>query len=139
MVNNTVAKATGITVVSQRKEYDCGLACLAMLLGMSYGDVAQKVKEIIDPKSLRRRGLILRDVETLLEAWGHVPTRHYKSKGYLEGATGILGLNGGLCDPCGHWVIIKNGMIIDPSGGEVWSVDDYCKQAKCRTAALVTI
>lgn len=129
----------GTIVVSQRHDFDCGYAAIAMLLNVPYGDVSKAVRDNIDDPKLKKRGLILWQMEEVLKAFKFKTKRVYRSKGYLEGATGILGLNGGLCAPAGHWVVIKDGMIIDPSGGEVWEVEDYVKAANCRPATLLVI
>ena len=129
----------GIKVISQRHDFDCGIAALAMLLGVPYGDVAKVVKDNIHDPRLKSRGLILRQLEEIITLFGFKTRRVYRKAGYLEGATGILGLNGGQCAPHGHWVVVKDGLILDPSGGEAWSLDDYVKDAKCRPATLLVL
>lgn len=126
-------------VIPQRTEWDCGVASVAMLLGIPYNDVRDAVYKIIDDPKLKKRGLILKQVEQILKHYGFKSKKVHKKEGYLEGATGILGLLGGCCDPAGHWVVLKDGMIIDPSGGEAHEVDDYMKEGKCRPATLLVL
>lgn len=129
----------GTRVLNQHHDWDCGVTAIAMLLGVAYGDVAQVVKDNIKDPLLKRRGLILRQLEQVLKVFGFNTRRVYRREGYLDEASGILGLNGGLCGPHGHWVVLKAGMILDPSGGEAWEIDDYFKTAACRPATLLTI
>lgn len=124
-------------VIPQRHDWDCGVASLAMLLDIPYGDAAQIVRDVIDDPLLKKRGLILRQLEEIFDHLGQPTKRVYRSNQYLEGRTGILGLNGGDCDPCGHWVVLKDGMIIDPSGGEVHKPDEYMTKFGCRPATLL--
>lgn len=130
-------KGRGIRVVPQRKEWDCGIAALVMLTGRSYGDVAQVVREHVHDPRLKTRGLLLWHMEMVADLLGTSLRRVYRRAGYLDCATGILGVNGGMCDPAGHWVVMKNGALIDPSGGEVWAVPEYMKAGKCRPATLL--
>lgn len=129
----------GTIVVKQRTDWDCGIASIAMLLNVPYNDVAATVKAIIDDPKLKKRGLILYQLEMVIESFGFKTKRVYKRKGYLDDATGILGLNGGTMDAAGHWVLIKDGMIVDPSDGTVNDPDEYIKENKCRPATMVVI
>jgi hypothetical protein len=123
-------------VIKQKKDWDCGVAALAMLLALEYKDVA---KEVIDDPKLTSRGLILRQVEELIVHFGFTPKRIYKKKDYLDGATGILGMNGGTMSSAGHWVVIKDGVIIDPDDGTVSTPEEYIEANKCRPATIVAI
>lgn len=127
-------------VVKQKHEWDCGVAALAMFLNVPYGDMAKVVRDNIDDPRLKQRGLILRQAEQLIKLFGFKTKRVYRKEGYLDGANGLLGVVGGkYIDPNGHWVVVKDGLLIDPSGGEAWNVEDYLKEFGCRTATLLTI
>lgn len=126
-------------VIKQKKSWDCGVASLTMLLDIPYKDVMQAVRDIINDPKLKQRGLILRQMEELLHHFGFKTRRVYRKDGYLDGANGILGLNGGDCDPAGHWVVLKDGVIVDPSGGDAYSVEEYLKEFGCRPATLLVI
>lgn len=127
-----------VTVVSQRKEWDCGVAALAMLTGRSYGDVMVVVRAMVNERKLRRYGLVLHEVETVAGALGYPLRRRYRSAGYLDDRpTGILGWLGGTMDPRGHWTVLKAGAIVEPDGGEVWSMHDYLKVTKARPCTLL--
>jgi len=129
----------GTKVVPQRRDWDCGVAAIAMLLNAPYADVSQVVRQTIDDPKLKRRGLILWQVEKVIEAFGFTVKRVYRKRDYLDGATGILGMNGGTMDEAGHWVMIKEGMILDPDDGSATAADDYIKENKCRPATMVVI
>lgn len=135
-------KRRGVKVIGQRKSWDCGIACLSMLLGKPYGDVAAFARDllacgIIDPVLAHRRGLVIWDMQVLADGFSVALKPIARSRGYLENATGILGMLGGEMDPAGHWVVIKAGVIVDPDGSEVWSVDDYVQRTHARTATLL--
>lgn len=130
-------KRRGVVVLRQRHDWDCGVAALAMLLGVQYGDVAASCRAIWGSTQPTRRGLGLYHLETLAESLGRSLRRVYRQQGYLQGQTGVLGMNGGEMCWAGHWVVLKAGALVDPDGGDVWAIDDYTKRHKCRTATLL--
>jgi hypothetical protein len=127
----------GVVVIRQRHGWDCGVAALAMLLGMPYGDIAATCRSLWGTTQPARRGLGLYHLELLGETLGRPLRRIYRSAGYLDGQTGILGMTGGGMCWAGHWVVLKAGAIVDPDGGDVWSIEDYTKRNKCRPASLL--
>jgi len=131
-------RRTGVKVIAQRKNWDCGIASLAMLLGVPYGDVAAAAKRMWSRLPPNRRGILLSDMEAFaLEQFDVRLARRYWKHGYLEGQTGIIGLVGGKMNWAGHWAVLKAGAVIDPDDGTVWAVDDYTKANKCRTGVLL--
>lgn len=126
-------------VIAQRLSWDCGVASIAMLLDIPYNDVRDVVNERIDDPLLKKRGLILRQVEEVLGYFKFKSKRVYAKEGYLDGATGILGLLGGTMDKCGHWVVIKDGMILDPSDGAAHTPEEYMAENKCRACTMVVL
>lgn len=132
-----MAKPKGIKVTRQRHDWDCGVASLAMLLGKPYGDVAALVKENIDKKKLRKRGMIIKDVLDIAEMFGTSLEVIWRKKDYLVGRTGIIGLKGGGMSSAGHWAVVKNEVIADPDDNSMWSVEDYKKKHQCRTTVLL--
>jgi ABC-type bacteriocin/lantibiotic exporter with double-glycine peptidase domain len=127
----------GIRVTAQRHNNDCGVAALAMALGVPYGDVAVLARAF---PSLRR-GLGLSHLEAMIEQLGRASQRIYRGKEYLVGRSGILGLLGGDMAWCGHWVYLQNGTtVIDPdNGGTVWPLDEYLKRHGARSATLLEV
>jgi len=135
-----MARSAGIKVVQQKKDYDCGIAAMAMLLDVSYGDVSAATRALYGTTKPNKRGLLLYHMEAIAEELGARLKRVYKAKNYLSGQTGILGMNGGLMDAAGHWVILKDGdTIIDPDDSSVYKLYDYIEECKCRTATLLVI
>ena len=131
-------KRRGITVTRQRHGWDCGVAALAMLLGIPYGDVAAAARHLWGSTKPSRRGLGIYHLEQMAEHLGRRLVRVYRMKGdYLDGRTGVLGINGGAMCWAGHWVVLKAGAIVDPDGGEVWARGDYFKRTKSRPATLL--
>jgi hypothetical protein len=131
----------GVIVVRQRNGWDCGVASLAMLLGVPYGDVAAMCRTIWGSTMPTRRGLGIYHLEELSAALGRRLRRVYRRDDYLANQTGVLGLVGGSMSWAGHWVVLKDGVtIIDPDGGEhgdVWGVTAYLKFTKARPATLL--
>ena len=124
--------------MKQRHDWDCGVASIAMLLDKPYGDVAALVRDKIDAKKLRRRGMIIVDMQLIAEELGYELELIWRKKDYLEGKTGIVGLKGGKMDKAGHWAVIKEGkVIVEPDDGKVYSVDEYLKTCQCRTTLVL--
>lgn len=132
-----MAKPKGIKFTKQRHDWDCGVASLAMLLGKPYGDVAAIVKDTVDKKKLRRRGMTIKDVQDVAEIFGMPLEVIWRKKDYLIGQTGIIGLKGGGMDKAGHWAVVKNEVIADPDDNSFWSVEDYKKKHDCVTTVLL--
>ena len=130
-------KRRGVTVVRQRHSWDCGVASLAMLFGIPYGDVAAAARRLWGTVPPSRRGLVLHHMEALADAVGKSLCRIYKQRDYLQNRTGILGVNGkGVCW-AGHWVVLKAGAIVDPDDATVWKIEDYLAKHKVRPATLL--
>ena len=132
----------GVTVVPQRKEWDCGIAALAMLLHKPYGDIARVAREIAPRQQLRARGLSLAQVEQVAAYFQTTTERRYRraDASHLLGMTGILGLLSPKMHPAGHWVVLKSGnTVVDPDGGEVWDTDDYLRHWQARPCTLLVV
>src|SRR3990167_10337724 len=86
---------SGTRMVKQRYDYDCGVAATAMCLNVPYGDVAVVVSMLIPDPKVKKRGLNLKQLSAIIREFGFKTKRVYRKEGYLEHATGILGLNGG--------------------------------------------
>lgn len=125
---------SGVKVIPQRKRWDCGVASLAMLLAVPYGDVSAATRRIVVGY---RNGMTIRAMEAVAEELGKPLTRVYRKKDYLANATGILGLLWDGSKDKGHWVVVKGGAIVEPDGGEVWDAIDYMTRHKARPATLL--
>jgi ABC-type bacteriocin/lantibiotic exporter with double-glycine peptidase domain len=133
-------KASPIRVIKQRHNWDCGVACLAMILDQSYNDMILMTRTRF-PK-IPRRGLGIYHLEAIAVEFQRSFRRVYKSKHYLDNQpTGILGIIGGDCDWAGHWVVMKAGAIIEPwhETRAVYGLAEYLQESKCRTATLLVL
>ena len=128
----------GVRVIGQRHDFDCGVAALAMYLAVPYGDVAAVCRTLWGSTKPAKRGLGLYHLEAIAAALGILLQRTYPRAGYLENASGVLGMNGGSMCWAGHWVVLKGGAVVDPDGGEVWTLKDYLKATGARPATLLT-
>lgn len=131
-------KPVGVKVVKQRKDFDCGIAAMAMLFNLEYGEISAVCRALFGSTKPNKRGLLLYHLEEMANQLGTNLSRVYRSKNYMSDKTGILGMNGGQMDAAGHWVVLKDGnTIIDPDDGTVWTVNDYVSKHKCRPATLL--
>ena len=110
-----------IDPVMQKDSWDCGVACLVMLTGKSYGVVS-----VVVPKRARRDGGLgqtqMRNIATRVG----VSTRWIKD-GDLQEVVGILGLTRPIepanpkSDREGHYVMILKGVLYNPAEGVIWT------------------
>lgn len=129
-------RARPIRVVGQRKDWDCGIAALAMVLRKPYGDVAVHVRELFPLDA--KRGLGLYHLEAIAKNMGTRLRRVYRRYGYLKDNTlGILGLQGEKLHWAGHWVVLKEGVLIDPADERVWGIEEYLRYMKARPCTLL--
>jgi len=130
-------KPTPVTVVKQRKEWDCGVAALAMVLRKPYGDISHAVRLTIPV--LPRRGLGLYHLERLARHFGRTFHRIYKRRDYLTQfkGVGILGVEGEQFAWSGHWVVVKDGVVIDPDNDYVYGLDEYFRVHKAKPLTLL--
>lgn len=139
-----VRRRRGVKVVEQRKNWDCGVAALTMLLkargqNVEYADVSAIVRTNALWSS--RHGMLTRHIEAAAAAFGVQLRVSRRRHGYLDGIRlGILGIIGGRMNKAGHWVVLKDGAtVVDPSGGEVWTLADYLAVYRARPSILFTI
>jgi len=132
-----VKRRRGIKVTPQKHDFDCGVASLAMLLGLSYGDVSAACRQLFGSTKPCKRGLGLYHLEAIGALLDRPLRRCYKQKDYLAFQTGVLGLMGGDMNWAGHWVVYKNGTIVDPDGAEVWDALEYLQKHKARACTLL--
>lgn len=130
-------KRRGVRVVPQRRDWDCGVASLAMLLNKPYADVSMVAREQVPAEIRRKYGLHLHHIEAIASRFGAPLARVYRSNGYLLNAKGILGVKGGAMHWAGHWVVLQNNNIIDPDGAESWPVLDYLAAHDARPCTLL--
>ena len=116
-----MADHVNIQLVIQQDSWDCGVACLAMLLGKSYADVRQHVRW----KHYQKEGLSMWQMRRLAKALGD-PLEQHKEGDFSE-MVGIVGLQRptdadkpkGKWD--GHYVVVAKGCFINPADGLIWT------------------
>ena len=129
-----MAKKRGIKLIKQSKGWDCGVACLAMVLNHTYGDISAMMRlHNVSSKA----GMTIEEMIFVAHLFGMELARKNRSKNFLEGKLGILGLVGGKMDPGGHWAVYKAGVIICPTSGEIWALNDYLSTFKCRPTLIL--
>lgn len=102
-----------LSVVPQRMNADCAVACLAMLLGVTYETALLAFR--------KQDQIHVRDVQTAARRLGQ-PLR-FSRKVDLETDTGILGVRSPKWD-YEHLVILKDGLIVD-TDATIWDADVF--------------
>ena len=110
-----------LEIVPQKDVYDCGIACLAMLCGVSWGDVRKQIRfkaptglSIYEMKAIAKRlGLPLSQAKNVhTEDIGimhmHRPADPNKHDGNWDG----------------HYVVYMKGILYNPAQGQLWT-DPY--------------
>lgn len=128
-----------IQLVAQRRSFDCGVAVISMWAHMRYEDVFVAAVQTA-PRWKRSGGLSTRQLIAIAQRVGRhlVPVNYRKVD--LEEHTGILGINWNKPKnhgADGHWVVLFEGVIVDPSGPEVWDAASYLQVNNGRAATLL--
>jgi len=129
-----------VKLVTQRLPADCGIAALAMYLGLSYGVVKRAALKVLPPSKLTSGGLHGTDLVKVGKALGVKLVRVKRAPTYLHSASGVLAVlwNGPEKPPLGHWVVYLDGVILCPEFGVYRSSTDYLVEHRGRVAMLVT-
>lgn len=122
----------GPVVVTQRRSMDCGLAALANLLGMRYEDL------FVEAVKLRKAGVkdgftMYELVEIARRVGRPVKTLHWKKvqdridDDDFTGVLGIVWKRPGRNQARGHYVYLKNNIVLDPADNPVrpYELDQY--------------
>ncbi len=120
-----------LQVVPQRHKTDCSVACLAMLLGVSYEEalLALHVPRVVT------HGVMVRHVIAAAKRLGK-PLR-FQRKFDLETDTGILGIRS-VVWPMEHLVVLKDGLIVD-TDATIWEADVFLSAYKAKAISLLTL
>ena len=107
--------------VRQRSTSDCAVACLASFLGRSYEEIL--IAAALQTPEILHRGMVNTDLISTARQFG-VLLRIKLPSIDLEEDSGILGVRvkGAKCE---HAVVLSNGLIYDPSTGNVWDAEMY--------------
>lgn len=119
-----------LKVIPQRHESDCGVACLAMLLGASYEVVLMAFRH-----NVMAQGTTLRQ---LLAAGGRLgKTLRWTRKVDLEADTGLLSLASARWTTH-HMVLLKDDLIID-TDSTVWDADTYLQVHDATVLSIIKL
>jgi ABC-type bacteriocin/lantibiotic exporter with double-glycine peptidase domain len=116
-------------VTPQRRDADCGVACLAMLINKPYEEVLIAVAAV-QPKFLKR-GLWLKEIATAALNLG---VRLQKRK-YDPELTGIVRVSS---RSVGHVVFQLDGKFID-TDATIWEPELYLKTNRVKTGFMLVI
>ena len=123
-------------LLAQRRDFDCGVASLAMLYRVPYEDVyAAAVAVVTNGKRLRAVGLHTYDLQTIAKRFQRPLSYLHYRRVDLDTQIGILSIN--YTSGIGHWVVLHQGTILDPTDAEVWDADEYVKQPGTRHGGLL--
>lgn len=117
------------TIYPQRKSYDCGVAALATYVNIPFEDV-YAVALACSSTFQRKQGTTVEDLQKMAKVFSHPLKRLDYRRVDLEEHNGILAVNWHRSvwkrHGCrGHWVVLRNGLIIDPSGGTITDAEEY--------------
>lgn len=120
-------------VVVSRRDRDCAICALAMLLGLPYEDVLVAVGKV-DPKGAGKAGLWATQMRKVAKVLGF--TLRTKRVFDLETSAGILNITH--LDASAHALFVKDGMAFDYDGC-VWDVGDWIGAHQAKVGCLLTI
>lgn len=128
---------------AQRRSHDCGVAALASFLGTTYEDMYVAAVAASD-HFMRGQGLTIPNMIRMAEAFGRTLRPLHWRKVDVDEHTGILGVNWHRSQwkrhgAQGHWVILRAGTIIDPSGPSHDDATDYLVTNKGRAGTLLQL
>lgn len=122
-------------LMAQRRDFDCGVASLAMLYRLKYEDVYHVAISVVPPSKIRRVGIQGYELETIARRFKRPLRRLHYRRVDLENHIGILSINYAY-QKVGHWVVLHQGTVLDPSDAEVWDAEDYVRQRGTRHGGL---
>jgi ABC-type bacteriocin/lantibiotic exporter with double-glycine peptidase domain len=131
-----MAAPCSVTFVKQERDYDCGIACLAMVLDEPYADVyaaaSQTLKKWPDPDGITSRQLC-----SIAKKLSH-PVTSMDPKGVINWAheTGVLLVGGGRHY---HFVVVFQGAILEPTFGKVWDFETYLTLHKLKMVRFIRV
>ncbi len=120
-----------LQIVPQRHSSDCAVACLAMLLGVSYEAALLAMRK---PQAMTC-GVKVRDI--LAAARRLKRPLRFRRKFDLETDTGIVGLRAAKW-PSEHVAILKEGLIVD-TDATIWETDCFLAAYDAKAISLLTL
>lgn len=121
-------------VIAQRQPQDCGIACLAMFLTVSYEDANEAV--LLANHSSAKKGLYLTSLVRAAARLGVTLKARRPSHPAYKLLDGILVIKHPKWE---HFVVVYQNRIIDPDMGTVWKWQDYfLAHPECSSQTLLT-
>jgi ABC-type bacteriocin/lantibiotic exporter with double-glycine peptidase domain len=119
-----------LRIITQRHPMDCVVACLAMLLGVSYENALVAVAQ--DEPNVCVKGIGVRQMERAAKRLGYrlKARRHFD----LESDTGILNVKMTTM-PHDHLVILKSGLVFE-TDATVWDADVFAATHRAQLNVL---
>jgi hypothetical protein len=126
------------SLIQQRADGDCGIAALAMVAEVAYEDAYVAVSLVPGERTRRLRGKCGLTNQDLVRAAAPLglaltPTRRYD----LDVDEGVLRVRGAHFGRFGHFVAVKNGLVLCPTSKEVLPWQDYLERYKGRPCTLL--
>lgn len=118
-------------VVIQRHQNDCAVACMAMLLGLSYEAVLVAFRH-----NVIVQGACTRHIQYAAKRLGST-LRWQRYYSVDENDTGILAMDSDKWK-MQHLVVLKDGLIFD-TDASVWDQDVYLATHEARTLSLLVL
>ena len=120
-----------LRVVTQRHSMDCGVACLAMLLGVSYENALVAIAQ--DAPNVCAVGIWTTELRRAAKRLGF--TLKAKRRIDLETDTGILNLSSAKWQS-DHVVILREGLIVE-TDGTLWEPEIFLRHHQAKTGMLL--
>ncbi len=120
-----------IRVVVQRHPADCGVATLAMLLGVSYEDAL--VALAAEEPAVLTRGVFTKHLEAAAQKLGFRLRRRRRYS--IDDDTGLLNLSSRKWRT-DHVVVLREGLVIE-TDGTIWDAGEYLAALKAKPGMLL--
>ena len=120
-----------LRVVLQRHEMDCGVACLAMICGVSYENALVAVAQVVP--NVCAVGIWSTQMQVAAKHLGF--TLKTRRRVDLEADTGILTLSSKKW-PSDHVVVLREGLVIE-TDGTLWEPDVFIRHYGAKVGTLL--
>lgn len=126
-----------ITPVIQLNAHDCGLRALEMLLGVPYAEVRAAFDAVAHRHAGRERGVWHTEMERAAGQLRRQLRRRRKDRYDITEETGILTVH--LPENEDHYVVLFQGVVINPTDGVVYDRDAYLADRKGTPGLLLVV
>ena len=120
-----------VKIIVQRFDMDCSVACLAMLLGVSYENVLVAIAQ--DHPDVCAVGAWTKHLKAAARRLGYILKEHRTYD--MDADTGLLNVTCPLWKH-DHLVVLKEGLIID-TDGTIWDAAVYLENQHTKAGTLL--